>query len=332
MRGITLNWFKDYSTNRTQATKIFNQTSKPLHINYGVPQGSVLGPILFLLYINDLPNIFTNTRTILFADDSTLYITGSDPADLIHTINIDLDNFDQWCLSNRLSVNLTKTFYMLFSNKMLKTLPPVIFQNNIIKKVTHHKLLGITLDDTLSFKTHISNLCIKLSRIISLLYQVKDFMPKHVLKILYYAHVLPHFLYCSPVWCNTYPTHLIPLSRLQKRIIRILTNSGFFDHTHQLFKEEGMLKLFDINKIQIALHMYKLVNTGNIPFHSLPHHNYPTRTRSNLRTPIHNLTLFQHSLSYSGPVIWNSIPDQIKLLPTSTSFKNQLKQHLLKQY
>lgn len=136
IRGIILHWFKDYLTNRTQSTKFIHQSSEPLTVNYGVPQGSVLGPILFLLYINDLTNTFSNIRTILFADDSTLYITGSDPPDMIHTVNNDLDNFDEWCLSNRLTVNLSKIFYMLFTNKTIKTLPPLIYQNNLIQKVT----------------------------------------------------------------------------------------------------------------------------------------------------------------------------------------------------
>lgn len=133
---------------------------------------------------------------------------------------------------------------MLFTNKTIKTLTPIIYQNNIIKKVTQHKLLGITIDESLTFKSHISELCIKISRIESLLYQVKDLMPKHVLRILYNAHVLPHLLYCTPVWCNTYSTHLIPLFRLQKNIVKIITNSVFFYHTQGLLKDESTLIFF----------------------------------------------------------------------------------------
>ncbi len=209
IRGIINNWFKDYLTNRTQSTKINNNISTPRHIKYGVPQGSVLGPILFLIYINDLPLIFKKLKTKLFADDSTLYISGPVPANLIHEANNDLNIFHNWCLSNRLTVNLNKTFYMLFTNKAFTSLPPLIFHNKIIQRTTHHKHLGITIDETLNFKVHISDICHKLSRNISLLYQVKDLVPTTTLEILYNAHILPHLQYCMPIWCNTYPSHLI---------------------------------------------------------------------------------------------------------------------------
>ncbi len=146
-------------------------------------------------------------------------------------------------------------------------------------------------------------------------------MPNNVLKILYNAHVVPHLQYCTlrkktlrqiHVWCNTYPTHLLPLFRLQKKIIRIITFSDYFD----------------INKLQIASFMYKLLSRGNAN-NLLPQHDHLTRAREHLRIPEHNLTIFQLSLAYYGPKIWNNIPDPIKTLPSLCSFKRQDKKFLL---
>ena len=219
---------------------------------------------------------------------------------------------------------------MIFTNKSTKELPPLIFSNHIIKRTNQHKLLGVTYDDHMTFKPHISNVSLKLSRTISLLYQVKDIVPDYVLKALYNAHVLPHLLYCTPIWGNTYPTHLLPLFRLQKKIIRLITNNSYFAHTHPLFKQTNILKLFDLNKLFIAKYMYK-VCSSNVDILQ-PIHNYPTRARGNLRTPLHALSIFKHSMSYSGPVVWNSIPDHIRCLNSLNSFKKQFKKHIISQY
>ena len=312
IRGIIFDWFSDYLSHRTQSVKLSEYISPSSIISYGVPQGSVLGPILFLIYINDLPNIFTNLKTILFADDMTLYITGDDINNIIHIANVDLETLYSWCLSNRLTINLDKTYYMIFTNKVYDNLPPLIYHNDNIEITNKHTLLGITYDNKMTFRNHISNLILKLSRIVSLIYCIKDLLPNYVLKIFYNAYVLPHLMYCSPIWCSTYPTHLLPLFRLQKKIIRIITNSDYFEHTQPLFKNNSILKLFDINKLQIAIYMYKLQH--NIHNTTLqPQHNYSTRTRDNLIIPTHNLTIFQHSLSYLGPKIWNAGPVSTKL-------------------
>ena len=330
IRGIIHDWFRNYLFHRTQCTKVSQQISSPKTIHFGVPQGSVLGPILFLLYINDLPNIFTNSKTILFADDATLYISGENLNNMIHLANNDLEILHTWCQSNRMTINLEKTYYMLFTHTKKDNLPPLCFHNENIKITRTHTLLGITFDDNMSFRSHISNLIIKLSRIVALLYQVKDFVPIYVLTILYNAHVLPHLHYCSPIWSSTYPTHLLPLFRLQKKVIRIITNSNYLDHTEPLFKRYNILKNFDINRMQIAIYMYKYIHDFNNS--TTVQHSYPTRTRHNLRTPLHTLTLFQHSLSYLGPKVWNAVPEQIKTLPTLTSFKKQFKRYIITKY
>lgn len=330
IRGIIHDWFRDYLSQRTQSIILSQHVSSSSSITCGVPQGSVLGPILFLIYINDLPNIFSNLKSILFADDSTLYLTGDNITEMINTANNDLQTLYTWCLSNRLTINSDKTFYMIFTNKSYDNLPPLIYHEDQIKKTNNHTLLGITYDNNMTFKTHISNLVLKLSRIVSLIYRVKDLMPTYLRKTLYNVLVLPHYQYCSPIWCSTYPTHLLPLFRLQKKIIRIITNSDYFDHTQPLFKQNNILKLFDINRLQIATYMYKSLHNNTTL--RQPQHNYPTRTRDKLVIPNHNLTLYKHSLAYLGPKTWNAVPQHLKNIQALHLFKKHYKKHIILQY
>lgn len=187
------------------------------------------------------------------------------------------------------------------------------------------KFLGITYDDSLTFKYHIHNLTLKISRHIALLFQIKDFMPLDVLKCIYYAHIYPLLTYCNPIWCTTYSTYLIPLKLQLQKNVRIVTNSNYFEHT----KQTKILKLDDISKIAIASFMY---TNKNMLHQLLPSHNYDTRHRDNLCLPSHRLTKFQHSISYLGPVVWNSIPQPIQDAPSLSVFKNKLKKHIISDY
>ena len=215
IRGPIHSWFKDYLTNRNQTTVFKGVNSTSSTITLGVPQGSVLGPILFLIYINDITDIFTKSKTILFADDMTLYLIGRSPEQLITTANQELQQLHQWCVCNRLTINTDKTYYMFFTNKKTYYLPELELNNCKIAKTNHLKFLGVTFDDKMTFKLHINNLTLKISRHIALLYQIKDLMPSYVLKCIYYAHIYPLLNYCNPIWCITY---LIPLQLQLKKM------------------------------------------------------------------------------------------------------------------
>ena len=184
---------------------------------------SILGPILFLLYINNICNASTALNTIQFADDSTLYLIGSNPTDLIHRANQELSAFVEWCLANRLTINTAKTYYMLFTNTTTKyqPLPRLTILDKDITQVSRTKFLRITFDNNLTFKHHISNLNLNLnqtlSRSVALLLKIKNLVTVEIMKIMYYAHIFPHLTYCNPIWSNTYPCHLHNLNILQKK-------------------------------------------------------------------------------------------------------------------
>ena len=135
IKGNVKNWFKSYLSDRSQQTCVNGKLSNSKNIELGVPQGSVLGPILFLLFINDLPNVSEILNTILFADDANFTLTGKDPVMMIHTANIELNKFYFWCLANRLSVNILKTNFILFSNRPPVTLPPLLLKSHFTYEV-----------------------------------------------------------------------------------------------------------------------------------------------------------------------------------------------------
>ena len=329
IRGVIHDWFKSYLTHRTQSTIFEKSASSPLPISHGVPQGSILGPILFLIFINDISNVFSKFKVVLFADDSSFYIIGKDLNVLVTQANSELDKFYEWTVCNRLSVHLDKTKYLVFSNKKYQKLFPLFFHFNMLQQCTYHKVLGLTIDDKLSFKFHIQDVCGKLSRSISLIYNLKEYMPIHVLITVYYAHIQPYFSYCLPIWGSTYPTHLQSLFLIQKRAIRLINNKPYLEHTNPLFKQTKIIKFFDFVKLEIASYMYK--NRNSDSFHRLVH-NYNTRHRNVLLPQNHSLSLFQRSLQYNGPSIWNSIAQNIKGKNNLRLFRKHYKSYLLLNY
>lgn len=333
IRGCVQKWFKSYLTGRSQFTSYNNSKSTIKPIQLGVPQGSILGPILFLLYINDICYASTALSTIQFADDSTLYMIGDNPTDLINRANRALSAFAEWCLANRLTINTTKTFYMLFTNTTTKyqPLPRLAILDEDITQVYKTKFLGITFDKNLTFKYHISNLCLKLSRSVALLLKIKNFVTIEIMKIMYYAHIFPHLIYCNPIWSTTYPCHLQNLNILHKKIIRIMSNSDFLQHTPPLFKDMNILQLTDLSNFSIASYMFKQI-ASNSTSTLTQTHNHSTRNKHSLQIPHHSLTLFQHSLMFKGPKIWNSIPTYVKESVSLNTFKRKLKDHLLLSY
>ena len=334
IRGKVLDWFKDYLSNRFQFTTLNNHDSTKTLVTTGVPQGSVLGPILFLIFINDLPSISKNIFFSLFADDSCLSLADDDLFALISKANLEVDTFYKWCVDNRLSINIIKTFYLLFTNKQTAHLPAIVMRNNfsydVIKRVTHTKFLGVIYDDRLTFSYHINMLCNKLSRSSSLLYQLRDFLPTYILKKLYYAHVFPHLNYCNVIWANTYQTHLNPLIIIHKRIIRNIAKAEFLQHTEPIFKSLKILNIENIRKLNLAMSMFKQINYNEYDLALMtPDHDHFTRHRNLLTIPPHRTTLITNSFIVQSVKLWNQIPPSIKTAQSIISFKSKVTNYLL---
>ena len=230
-KGTTLNWFKSYLTNRKQMCKVNQVTSQPRIIRCGVPQGSNLGPILFLIYINDLPNCLRTTTAILFADDTNLTASGCSIIDIQTKLNNDLENIHQWLLANKLTLNKDKTEYMIAGSRQRITKiegdPEVKLGNCNIKRVKETKTLGVIIDDQLKWNAHIDNVVTKVSKAIGMIRRMKNFVPQSTLISVYNATVQPHFDYCSLVWDIGNVYSLEKLQKMQNRAARVITGRSY---------------------------------------------------------------------------------------------------------
>ena len=192
IRGKALEWFRNYLKNRKQYVSLNQNNSSLKEIENGVPQGSLLGPLLFIVYINDFSRSSDILSFILFADDSNVFFSHKNPDCLIETVNSELKKVTQWIRANKLSLNIQKTKYMLFSNT-LNTLPTdVIFDDTPLEKVAYTKFLGITVDNKLSWKFHIDNICKTISRNIGIIHRLKFYIPVSSLLMLYSSLILPY--------------------------------------------------------------------------------------------------------------------------------------------
>ena len=244
IRGVSLEWFKSYLSNRQQFVTYNNCKSSTSNVYCGVPQGSILGPLLFIIYINDLCHVAKHCFLLLFADDSNLFYTGNDLDELTKSINEELDSIIFWLEVNKLSLNISKTHYIVFTRRKTVAQDINIHVKNVaIGRVSYTKFLGVQIDEKLNWKPHIEYIRKKLSKSTGILIKARQYLPKQCLKTLYYTFVYPYLNYCIQVWGKTYASYLDPINKAQKRIIRIITSSNYRKHTPPLFKQLSILKL-----------------------------------------------------------------------------------------
>ena len=329
IRGLPLTWFRNYLSDRSQCVKIGNFKSEILPITLGVPQGSVIAPLAFILFINDLPNFSDVFKSILFADDTTFTVKDSNIDNLNLSTNTELSKFKQWTVSNKLLLNTDKTSVLLISNRPRSPHFSVRLEDHTLSLVSDHKFLGITIDDKLKFDTHIKLLCKKISKSIGIMFKLKEYVPQCVMLKIYYSLVYPYLIYGNLIWGGTFPTHLHPLFLLQKRAVRIVVNASYLAHTNDIFIDLKILKLPDIHKFLVLQYVFNNFNKFHVP-NSNQH--YSTRRQNELSPQFQRLSLTQHSLKFSGPKFWNKLPLNIRQCNRFNLFKKMVKSHLIDQY
>ena len=347
IRGHALKWFLSYLTKRKQYVNYNGQNSEVKSINIGVPQGSVLGPLLFIIYVNDLPDCLTNTGSILFADDTTIYGHNMNIDDLFNVMTFELQSLMDWFNANKLSLNLTKTYYMLFTNSKTvpKQRPDIQIGNNTVTHTSCMKFLGVFIDENLKWDKHIEKTSKRINSAFYAINQAKHSLNRKYLTQLYYSLVYPHLLYGIVLWGNTYNIYLNKLIVLQKKIIRAITGTMFNAHTQPLFKSLNILKLTDIYKLQVAKYVHSYV-TNSLPFSLMdiftPLNYCGNNTRQSearkLRLPKTRTIIATRSIANMGPKIWNSIKSELylnkdpKRIIATKCFTTRYKNSLLRSY
>ena len=323
IKGTPYAWFKSYIQNRKQICLMNGKKSHAREIRCGVPQGSNLGPILFLLYINDLPKCLEATRANLFADDTTLSCAGLDASEIEIKLKKDLENVHRWLRCNKLTLNDTKTEYMIIGSRYrlnkLEDFPEISLAigDNDIKRVTSKKSLGFIIDDQLKWGMHIDAQCKKISKGIALLRRAKSFVPLHILNNMYNALVLPHMTYCSTIWNDGSNTILKKLSKLQKRAARVITGQSYEVRSTQILESLNWIPIEDTLKNRETTMTFKAL-TNRLPdyvqnfFKTSENCNYSLRSNNiKLSLPKPKTNFLKRSFSYRAAQGWNELSDEI---------------------
>ena len=341
VRGIPLSWFKDYLTNRMQQVKCNGIFSSFKSIKFGVPQGSLLGPLLFLIYINDLPNTSSVLQFILFADDSNVFISHNSYENMYQLLNNELELVSDWFKANKLSLNLLKTNYILFSSH--RKLQPshqgsVLIDGTVIPQVKSVKFLGIYIDQHITWNDHIDHISLKIAKNVGIISRLAHILPTSILLTLYYSLIYPYLTYCNMIWASNYPSRLNRIIILQKRIIRIIRRLPYNSHTDQAFAYLGILKLHQIKLMQTAEFMYRytkreLPNAFDNYFDLVMDiHSYHIRNPAQYRGEFARTNTRSFAIKIAGPSLWNSLPQVLRDIPSRPHFKRELKLYIMKQY
>ena len=313
IRGVAYNLVNCYLHDRKQFVALNQTCSKTNKIHYGVPQGSSLGPLFFLIYINDL------------------------------LTNIDLSRFCEWCCVNKLTIYPFKTNSLLYSPtlKLTDDLQINIQFADTPITITHSaKYLGLIIDSNLDYKQHINMLECKVGKAIGILYKLKNAFPQIILKQLYFALIHPLLLYGIITWGSTFSTHLHILQILQNKAERAVVGAHYHDSAKPILVNLQILQIDDLFKFEIAIFVLKW-NRNSVPifFSNCFKKTSDVSKRitrqstksSNLYIPRYRSNRLQRSIKYQRVKVWNSIPENIKKL-SENIFKKQLKEYFFSRY
>ena len=335
IRGGALSWFRSYLSDRKQFSSVNGVNSEKLTVGCGVPQGSILGPLLFIIYIHDICNVSNECSLIIFADDTNIFFTGRNPAELENVVCKELCKFHKWFTANKLSLNIDKTNFMVFSSS--KYVFNINMNGEPVVRVENTKFLGVYIDSRLTWKEHIHYISKQISKGIGIMSKLKFMLPQKIMRTIYLSLVYPYLTYCSTIWYGTTKSNLSRLQVLQKRAVRMIAMTHYRTRTSPIFAKLNILKLNDIFTLNIATFTYRYHKSllpsrfENVHTTNQSVHTYNTRHATDLRIDYVRTSHYKYSLKYRSVQIWNNLPENIKSCKTIASFRkcmtNDLKCH-----
>ena len=310
--GKAFHILKSYLRDRTQTVNIRDTHADIRNIDIGVPQGSILGPLLFIIYINDLAKVDNKGDFFIYADDTAVFFQHTDPNVLQNIVDTTLPKISTWLQTNFLSLNASKTIYQIYNKHKVHIDMHVQINNDVIEKKQTVKYLGMLIDDDLKFKSHINTITNTISRNVGMMSRVKYFVEAKQLLSLYNAIILPYINYCCFIWGTGYAQHTKKLLTLQKRAMRIIEGIYPPQSANPIFKKYNILKIHDIAKMQILLIMHKhLCNKLPQPIKNMftvhidNHHG--TRQNKHFQSTFSTKNYRLSTIACLGPKLWNRI-------------------------
>ena len=300
-----------------------------------MPQGSILGPLLFILYVNDLHKALNKADCILFADDTNIFAKHKTSEQVVDIVNSELNSLSKWLASNKLTLNITKTHFMIFHRAKLKRHQKnnitINIANEHIMEAKSTKFLGVIIDQSLTWIDHINYVQNKIAKGSHIICKAKPLVNTHYLRQLYHTFIYPYLIYCVEIWGNSKKIYLDRLIKTQKRIIRIITHSKPRTESKDLFKKVDILPFSTLVCYRIGILMFKL-SLGLLPknindlFQTNENiHAYNTRNKNKLYINKGNHEFVYSTFVYQGTNLWNHILQNINTIVSFRTFKINLK-------